>query len=278
MASPADSTLVILAAGLGARYGGDKQLDPIGPTGQLLSDYSIEDAIAEGIGEVVVVIREELRAAFAVQHRRFAHRARIRYVPQRLDDVPPHFAHPRERSKPWGTTHALLAAREVVRGPCLVLNADDYYGPEAIRSAVEFLRTAGPLAAANIAYPLADTLSPHGPVSRALLGQDAEGWLVRITERHDLTVAEAGRWPPDTVVSMNCWALGAGVLPLLSGEFSRFLATHGDSPTAECPLPESLGALAHAGAIRIRIIPAGRGWIGVTHPADRAAAMARLPR
>lgn len=278
MASPADITLVILAAGLGTRYGGDKQLDPIGPGGQLLSDYSLEDAIADGVGEIVVVIREELRAAFAAHHRRFEHRAQIRYVAQRLDDLPPHLAHTRERTKPWGTTHALLTARDVVHGPCLVLNADDYYGPEAIRAAVAFLGTAGPLEAANIAYPLAATLSPHGPVSRALLERDAEGWLVGITERHDLTADDAGRWPADAVVSMNCWPLGAGVLPLLSEEFSRFLAAHGDSPTAECPLPESLGALAEAGRIRIRVIPAGTGWIGVTHPADRTAAMARLPR
>lgn len=278
MAAPADITLVVLAAGLGSRYGGDKQLDPIGPGGRLLSDYSLEDAITAGITAAVFVIRDELRAAFAAQHRRVEHRIRIRYAAQRLEDLPTGIAHTRDRAKPWGTTHALLAARDLVTGPCLVLNADDYYGPEAIRAAVAFLVTAGPLEAANIAYPLAETLSPHGPVSRAILALDDRGSLARITERHDLTAADAARWPADTVVSMNCWALGTGVLPLLGEEFIRFLVEHGDSPSVECPLPESLGALAAGAQIRIRVIPAGRGWIGVTYPADRADAMARLPR
>lgn len=277
MAAPRDITLVILAAGLGTRYGGDKQLDPIGPAGQLLSDYSLEDAISAGVTEAVFVIRDELRQAFAEHHRRFAHRAHIEYVAQRLTDLPPGIAHTRERVRPWGTTHALLAARELVAGPCLVLNADDYYGPEAIEAAVTFLSGAAPLEAANIAYPLADTLSPHGAVSRAILETDAHGWLTRITERHDLTADDADRWPAGAVVSMNCWALGSGVMPLLTEEFTRFLVAHGDSPTAECPLPESLGALAAEGRIRIRVMPAGTGWIGVTHPADRAAAMTRLP-
>lgn len=277
MASPTDITLVILAAGLGARYGGNKQLDPIGPAGQLLSDYSLEDALATGVSDAVFVIREALREPFAAHHRRFAHRATIRYLTQRLDDLPAGIAHTRERTRPWGTTHALLSARDQATGPCLVLNADDYYGPEAIRAAVDYLRTAAPHEAANIAFPLTETLSPHGAVSRAILETDAAGWLTRITERHDLTAADAGRWPADTVVSMNCWALGEGILPMLAEAFARFLKAEGQSPTAECPLPESLGALAAAGRIRVRVIPAGTGWVGVTHPADRAAAMTRLP-
>lgn len=277
MASPADITLVILAAGLGARYGGDKQLDPIGPGGELLSDYNLKDAIAAGVTTAVFVIREALHDRFAAHHRRLAGRARIHYAIQRLDDLPAGMALPRERTRPWGTTHALLAARHRVTGPCLALNADDRYGPEAIRAAVDVLRTAAPREAANIAFPLAGSLSPHGPVSRAILETDAGGRLTRITEHHNLTADDAKRWPSDAVVSMNCWALGSGILPLLADEFTRFLAAHGDAPTAECPLPEALGALATREQVQVRVVPAGRGWVGVTHPADRATAAARLP-
>ena len=267
----ADLTLVVLAAGIGSRYGGDKQLDTIGPAGETLSDYAVRDAAAAGVRHAVFVIREELRPAFLAHHRRHATSMTIDYAVQRLGDLPaPHRA-PRERTRPWGTTHALLAAQAQVPGPCFVLNADDYYGPGAIGAAVRFLGQAQPGEAANIAYRLADTVSPHGPVSRAVLKVNAQGWLTAIEERHDLTPALARQLPPDTAVSMNCWAFGPGVLPSLAADFGAFLDAHGESLTAECPLPESLGRLAARGILRIRVITEGRGWLGVTYPADREA-------
>lgn len=276
--TPSEPTLVVLAAGIGSRYGGDKQLDTIGPAGEVLSDYAIRDAVACGIHRAVFVIREALRPAFLAHHRRHAAHLAIEYAVQRLEDLPPPHQVPRGRARPWGTTHAVLAARALVPGPCLVLNADDYYGPEAIRAAVRFLGTARQNEAANIAYRLSETLSPHGPVSRAVLRTDAHRWLTDIVERHDLTAEGARLLPPDTVVSMNCWALGAGVVPQLAEDFEAFLAASGTSLTAECPLPESLGRLAARGHIRIRVIPEGRGWLGVTYPGDREAAAGALGR
>jgi hypothetical protein len=273
----ADITLVILAAGVGSRYGGDKQLDPIGPDGEILSDYGVVDAARAGVRRAVFVIREELRELFAEHHRRHRGIIAIDYAVQRRDDLPAPFRPPEDRTRPWGTTHALLAARARVTGPCLILNADDYYGPEAVAAAVRFLEDAGPTEAANVAFPLAETLSPHGPVSRAVLETDVAGWLTGIVERHDLTSAHSRLLPSSTFVSMNCWALGAGVLPLLGVEFAAFLRQHGQSLTAECPLPESLGRLVAEGAIRIRVIPEGRGWLGVTYAADRDSVAARLP-
>lgn len=267
----ADLTLVVLAAGIGSRYGGDKQLDTIGPAGETLSDYAVHDAAVAGVRHAVFVIREELRPAFQAHHRRHASSVAIEYAVQRLDDLPAPYLVPRGRSKPWGTTHAVLAAQAKIPGPCVVLNADDYYGPEAIRAAVRFLEQANPGEAANIAYRLADTVSPHGPVSRAVLETDPQGWLTGIQERHDLTPALAGKLPPSTAVSMNCWAFGPGVLPSLATEFGAFLEAQGQSLTAECPLPESLGRLAASGSVRIRVITEGRGWLGVTYPADREA-------
>jgi hypothetical protein len=277
MTSPSDATLVILAAGVGSRYGGDKQLDTIGPGGEVLSDYSVHDAFGAGVGRAVFVIREELEAAFRIHHARHRDRVAIEYVIQRRDDLPPPHRVPEGRTRPWGTTHALLATRAAVTGPCLVLNADDYYGPEAVAAGVRFLAHAGPIDAANIAFPLTDTLSPHGPVSRAVLETDAHGWLTGIVERHDLTPALSRQLPPAAAVSLNCWALGGGILPLLASEFATFLREHGDDLKAECPLPESLGRLAARGAIRIRVITEGKGWLGVTYAADRATVAARLP-
>jgi len=274
--SAADLTLVVLAAGIGSRYGGDKQLDTIGPAGETLSDFAVRDAAAAGIRHAVFVIREELRPAFLAHHRRHASSMAIEYAIQRLDQLPSPHQVPRGRTRPWGTTHAVLAAQAQVPGPCVVLNADDYYGPEAIRAAVQFLGQAQPSEAANIAYRLADTVSPHGPVSRAVLKVDAQGWLTEIQERHDLTPALSRLLPPDTAVSMNCWAFGPGVLPSLAADFGAFLDAHGESLTAECPLPESLGRLAAGGIARIRVIPEGRGWLGVTYPADREAVAVAL--
>ena len=277
MTSPGDATLVILAAGVGSRYGGDKQLDAIGPGGEILSDYSVRDAASTGVRRAVFVIREELEAAFRAHHARHRGQVAIDYAIQRRNDLPAPFRVPGGRIRPWGTTHALLAARDAVTGPCLVLNADDYYGPESVGAGVRFLAQAGPTDAANIAFMLMDTLSPHGPVSRAVLETDAHGWLTGIVERHDLTPALARRLPAAAAVSMNCWALGAGILPLLASEFAAFLREHGDDLKAECPLPESLGRLAARGAIRIRVIPEGKGWLGVTYAADRDSVAARLP-
>jgi hypothetical protein len=266
---PSGPTLVVLAAGVGSRYGGDKQLDPIGPNGEILSDYAVADAARCGVGRAVFVIRSALEADFRAHHRQYVDQIGLDYAIQRLDDLPSPHQPPAGRTRPWGTTHALLAARHLVTGPCLVLNADDYYGPEAITAAGHFLAGAAPTDAVNVAYPLVETLSPHGPVSRALLEINPDGWLTRITERQDLTAAACRLLPPATAVSMNCWALGAGVLPLLATEFEAFLAAHGASLTAEATLPEALGRLASIGVIRIRVIPEGRAWLGVTYPADR---------
>lgn len=272
--APADLTLVLLAAGLGARYGGDKQLDTLGPHGEVLSDYALRDAAALGVRRAVFVVRGALEAAFRSHHRDAP--LAIAYAVQRLDDLPPPHRPPEGRTRPWGTAHALLAARALVPGPCLVLNADDCYGPEAIAAAVRFLADAGPGEAAAIAFPLAETLSPHGPVSRAVLETNAEGWLTRIEERQIPASAVSRPLPSSPAVSMNCWALGAGVLPALEAAWSRFLEREGGSPVAECALPTALGELVAQGRVRVRVIPAGRGWLGVTWPADRARVAAAL--
>jgi len=272
-------TLLVLAAGRGSRYGGIKQLEPFGPDGELLSDYTLRDAARAGATRAVFVINPDHEPAFRAHHARGRTAIDIGYAHQRLDDLPNGFVVPPARTKPWGTTHAVLAARDVFKGPFTIVNADDYYGPEAIAAAGRFLdgltdrRTDGPTARptlAAIAYPLAETLSPSGPVSRAILAADPHGDLIAIEERHDVTE------PTDDWVSMNCWACPAGTIALLEPRFVEFLEQHGDSLTAESPLPESLGVLVTRRLARVRVIRAGHGWLGVTHASDRPLVVERL--
>ncbi len=269
-------TLLVLAAGRGSRFGGPKQLEPLGPHGEILSDYALRDAVRAGANRVVFVIAAEHEALFRAHHARYQPTVDIVYAEQRVDDLPEEAKVPPGRTKPWGTTHAVLAARRFIRSAFTIVNADDYYGPEALGSAGRFLTegrndglTDG-LHLASIAFPLTETLSPSGPVSRAILRSDAAHHLVTIEERHDVTD------PSDDWVSMNCWACPAETISLFEPRFAEFLERQGDSTSAECALPETIGALVSRGLASVRVIRAGRGWLGVTHASDRDFVKERL--
>lgn len=269
-------TLLVLAAGRGSRFGGPKQLEPLGPHGEFLSDYALRDAERAGANRAVFVVAPEHEAAFRSHHTRRDPGLAIGYVHQRIDDLPRGFAVPAGRTKPWGTTHGVLAARDVIRGSFTIVNADDYYGPEALRAAGRFLsdrQTVRPSDAPQfgaIAFPLTETLSPNGPVSRAVLQSNAAHHLVAIEERHDVMD------PSDDWVSMNCWACPPETMDLFGPRFSDFLRRSGTSASAECALPETIGALVAQGVAKVRIIRGGRGWLGVTHASDRDFVKERL--
>lgn len=254
-------SLVILAAGRGRRFGGDKQLAPVGPAGQPLAWYAICDAAAAGFHDAVLVVREELEAPMR-------HALAGAALPLR-------FARQAQRSPtPWGTGHAVLAAAPLVERPFMVVNADDYYGPDAYRTLADFLRQPrdGPaVEGALAAFPLGATLSPHGPVNRAVCEVDNRGFLAGLTEVTGLT-REGLTLPPDTPVSMNCWAFTPGFLPLLAGRFDRFRA----ESEGEFMLPEAVGQLAAMGAVRVRVLAASGPWFGLTHPGDQEALVAHL--
>ena len=264
-----------MAAGRGSRFGGPKQLEPLGPRGEFLSDYALRDAEQAGADRAVFVIAPEHEAAFVSHHARSPSTLPISYAYQRLEDLPTGMRVPAGRTKPWGTTHAVLTARDAIDGPFTIVNADDYYGPEALKAAGRFLsdgptvRLSDPLFAA-IAFPLTETLSPNGPVSRAILRDDATHHLATIEERHDVNS------PSDEWVSMNCWACPAETMTLFGPVFAEFLAQQGDSPAAECALPETIGALVDRGLARVRVIRAGHGWLGVTHASDQMFVSERL--
>jgi CTP:molybdopterin cytidylyltransferase MocA len=266
-------TLLVLAAGRGSRFGGPKQLEPLGPRGELLSDYALRDAEPAGATRAVFVIAPEHERDFRRHHGLIGTSLSIAYVHQTLDDLPAGFAVPAGRSKPWGTTHAVLAARHAIDGPFVIVNADDYYGPEALKASGRFLsdgQTVRPLVLAAIAFPLTETLSPNGPVSRAILQHDATDHIVAIEERHDVST------PSDDWVSMNCWACPRETMELFAPLFGEFLREHGDEPGSEWAIPETIGSMVEQGLARVRLIRAGHGWLGVTYASDRDFVKERL--
>ncbi|MGD2215356.1 MAG: NTP transferase domain-containing protein [Gemmatimonadales bacterium] len=284
-------TLVVLAAGIGSRYGGLKQLEPVGPSGEALLDYGIYDAVRAGFSRVVLVIRPELEDAFRERlARTFGSALSFAFAYQELAALPPGFFAPGGRSKPWGTGHATLAARAVVSGPFVVMNADDFYGASAFAHLADHLRgVAGsdtPESAAA-GYTLRDTLSPHGGVSRAVCEIDDEGYLARVVELKEIGEAGGGLsgvtvegerrdLSGDETVSMNLWAATPAAFPLLEREFTRFLGEHGDDPDAEFYLSNSVNDLIASGELRVRVIPTSGPWLGVTHREDRPYVEARL--
>lgn len=257
-------TLVILAAGFGRRFGGDKQLAPVGPEGQPLLWYALHDAMLAGFTQAVLVIRDGLEAPL---------RRQLREAP-----LPIQFALQETRTPtPWGTAHALLAAAPLLVEPFMVINADDYYGRESYRVIAEFLSRppSGPMPEfALAAFPLGATLSPHGPVNRAICQVDAYGYLTGLEEQLGL-VRESLRLPLDTPVSMNCWGFRPAILPLLKARFDE--CSPGDYKE-EFMLPDEIGTLVRAGVVRVRVLAAPGPWFGLTHPGDLEPLAAHLSR
>ena len=273
------TSLVILAAGMGSRFGGPKQLAPLGPSGENLMDYAAFDALRAGFDELVVVTRAELeadvRAAFA---RGVGTRAPVRYVLQRLDDLPAGTHASASRTKPWGTGQAVLAAKRAVRGPFAVVNADDFYGSRSYELAAAFLRSVSaadvPPTYAVVGFPLGETLSERGAVTRARLDTTDGEWLAHVEELRGIA-SHGGeprigdrRLPPDQLVSMNMWAFTPALFPALRSAFADFVHAHGDDPSAEFLLPTFVEGLIGAGEARVRVIAGGGPWVGVTHPDD----------
>ncbi len=283
-----DPSLLILAAGVGSRYGGLKQLDPVGPNGETVLEYAVFDARRAGFAEVVLVIRPETEAAFvAALASRLPASVRVRYVHQRLDDLPADCVPPGARSRPWGTGHAVLAARQLLNCPFAVINADDFYGAEAFASLAAFCREqpdatgSGAIPTfAMIGYRLGDTLAATGPVSRALCRCDDTGFLTAIEEipaiaaraGHGVYRDETGRErtvPDRQLVSMNIWGFTPEVFPLLEAAFVAFLQRAKATDDQEFYLPLFVQTACDRGDLRVRVLPGAGRWFGITHRQDR---------
>ena len=270
------AALVILAAGVGSRYGGPKQIEPVGPAGATLLDYSIYDARRAGFGTVVVVTRPELATAFD--------RIDATVAIQRFDDIPAGLTMPAARTKPWGTGHAVLAAATAVRSPFAVVNADDFYGRAAFTRAAEFLVAghAGEASGtfANIAYPLRNTLSAAGGVNRAVVCADGDGWLETVEEIVEIRRLGSGayegidprgrpvRLGADALVSMNLWVFTPVVFDLLRRGFAEFLR-QADAERSEFLISQGIREAVRRGEARVRLLDTRGRWLGMTYPDDR---------
>ena len=290
-------TLLVLAAGMGSRYGGLKQLDPMGPGGEPLLDYSVFDALRAGFGRVVFVIRRDFEEQFRREvGARFEGRVKVDYVFQDLHSLPGGFRTPATREKPWGTGHAIWCARDAVKTPFAAINADDFYGRDAYRVLAEFFGRGrhdlpgdiGRAPFAMVAYRLDRTLSEHGSVSRGVCAVDGKGHLQTVEERTSIERTGTGgaryalpdgsfvALTGDETVSLNFWGFTPAVFPLLEAGFTRFLGGHLDQPRAEYYIPFAVAEMIAAGAAEVSVLPTDATWFGVTYREDKPAVAASL--
>lgn len=279
-------TLVILAAGMGSRYGGLKQIDPITDHGEFIIDFSIYDAILNGFDKVVFVIKEENLAEFRdTIGKRFEDKIRVEYAFQDLYDIPKGYSVPEGRTKPWGTAQALLAARHIVNEPFAVINADDFYGRSAYRLLAEHLSSLKDDAKAQycmVGYVLENTLTENGTVSRGICQVNGDAYLTEVTERTairregDHAVCDDGTEkitiPLDAIASMNCWGFTPDIFDHVMAGFERFLDTCTEKDIKrEYYLPFAVCDLMQKGSCTVRVYPSADAWYGVTYLSDKEA-------
>lgn len=282
-------SLLVLAAGIGSRYGGFKQIDPIGPDREIIIDYSLFDALRAGFGKVVVVtvpeLEEPIRTHFS---RTLGDGLELVFAFQSLTDLPGGYRLPEGRTKPWGTGQAIWAAREVLKEPFGVINADDFYGASSYRVLAEALAGAtAPGDYCMVGFELAKTLSEHGTVSRGICQVDAAGNHVEVVE-HTTIEPEAGgarskdadgQWyplPADAVASMNLWGFNPSIFPHLESQFCHFLASHGEEMKAEFFIPTVVDTLLKKKEATCRVLRTGEQWFGMTYKEDRELASAAV--
>ncbi len=269
-------TLVVMAAGMGSRFGGMKQISPVGPNGEILLDFSVYDAVKAGFTKVVFIIREENEADFRrVIGDRISERIAVEYVYQDMSILP------QGRKKPFGTGHAVLCCMGRVNEPFAVINADDYYGKEAFRQIYEHLKSARGMDFSMVAFDLKNTLTDNGTVSRGVCDVSGDR-LVSITERtkiKNMSYTDDGeRWitlPDDTVVSMNFWGFTPEFFPALKADFEHFLAT-ADLQKDEFYLPFAVDKLLQSGAASVKVLYSHEKWYGMTYREDIAAVRSAL--
>ena len=272
-------TLLILAAGMGSRYGGLKQIDPVGPNGETIIDYSIFDALRAGFGRLVFTIRRDIEAPFKETFgARFEKRIQVDYVYQELDELPPGFSAPVGRDKPWGTGHAILAAASVIHEPFGVINADDFYGVNSFCLLSEHLRSSR-RDYAMVGFILRNTLSKFGSVARGVCLATGDGYLKAVTEITGIETADAGakctdgqgvvhRLDSDAMVSMNLWGFTPTIFDHLRQQFVEFLREHGKEEKAEFYIPSVVNVLVAAGRERCRVLRTPDSWFGITYHDD----------
>lgn len=284
-------TLVVLAAGMGSRYGGLKQLDALGPNGESVMDYSVFDAIRAGFDRVVFIIRRDFEKEFR-EHigSRYDGVIKVGYAFQALDDLPGGYLVPEGREKPWGTGHAVYSARAILNGPFAVINADDFYGADCYKKLAGFLKNCKDSAKVSgciASFILENTLSENGSVSRGICSASADGLLENVVENPTIQRNADGKiisvldgkeyeLTGKEQVSMNAWGFSAAFVPLLTGLFEEFLSARGTELKSEFYLPGAVDALIKSGKAEISVLNSADSWFGVTYREDKPFVQAAI--
>ena len=286
-------TLLVLAAGIGSRYGGLKQLDPLGPHGETIIDFSVFDAMRAGFGKVIFIIRKQIEKDFmAFFDNRYKGKIEIDYVYQELEYLPSGYSVPEGRNKPWGTGHAVLMAKNKINEPFAVINADDFYGPGAYQAVIDFFskpRESDIPEYALAGYYLSKTLSDYGGVSRGVCQIDENGYLKKIVETHQIHKTHGGYaypnsdgdlvfLPGDTIVSMNTWAFFPEIFEDFERLFIEFLKENHGSTSAEFYIPSVADHLISTGKAQFKILKVNEQWFGITYQEDRPKVIENLHR
>ncbi len=283
-------TLLILAAGMGSRYGSLKQIDKLGPSGETIMDYSVYDAVRAGFDKIVFVIRKSLENDFKEIFQRYSSKIKIEYVFQELDNVPKGISVPDERVKPWGTGHAIMVAAEKIHEPFAVINADDFYGKHSFEVMAKYLKKPDIEDAdrySMVGYVLENTLSEFGFVSRGVCDVDTKGKLTNITEctkiqRIDESVVYKNDRDQDKyltgkeTVSMNFWGFPASIFIQLHKKFETFIKLNASNPKAEFYIPYAVNDLIQEGIARVHVLPTSDNWFGVTYKEDKSSSIQRI--
>lgn len=286
--------LVIMAAGMGSRYGGLKQIDAVDEQGHIIIDFSIFDAIKAGFQKVIFIIKKEIEADFKeVIGDRIAKIIEVEYVYQEINKVPENFVIPEGRVKPWGTGHAILCCKEKIQGPFAVINADDFYGREAFIKIYEFLNTVQKENLYTmVGYQLKNTLTEHGSVARGVCNVNEEGFLTEITERTKIEkfpecakfyVSETDTWEEisfDSTVSMNLWGFQANIMKELEEEFTTFLAKEvpNNPEKSEFFLPTVVQHMIEKDKVQVEVLHSKDQWFGVTYKADKEVVLKEIAK
>jgi UTP-glucose-1-phosphate uridylyltransferase len=284
-------TLVILAAGMGSRYGGLKQIDPIGPSGETILDYSVYDAIRAGFGKVMFIIRKDIEQDFKeVFVKKLEKHIEIDWVFQELDKLPQGFRVPEGRTKPWGTGHAVMMVAGKVNEPFAVLNADDFYGAAAFKTLAGFFAShdkENKHDYAMVAYELSNTLSDFGSVSRGICQTNESGWLESVKERTKIqrtasgiadTEADGNLFPleEDALVSMNFWGFNPSLFGYIEQEFTGFLKADLDHTKSEFYIPFIVDNLIKSGKEKVKVLHNPGQWFGITYPDDKPLVIKKI--
>ena len=283
----ARAALLVLAAGLGSRYGGIKQMDPVGRNGEFVLDYSIFDAVRAGFDQVVLVIRQELEEPLREHFSELSRKVDIRYVVQDMKDLPNGFDCPAERRKPWGTGHAIRAARKVIDVPFAAINADDFYGAQSFKVLADFLLgDCNDRLYAMVGFKLSNTLSENGTVSRGVASVDGNAYLLGVNERSGVEAYQDGvrykdgdafvQLSGNEPVSLNFWGFAPSIFQHIEEQFSDFLKMRINEPASEFYIPTVVDQLVHEGKCRVRVLDSPDKWFGMTYAQDRALVVERI--